>query len=243
MGTPRGIGARILVSSIGLGAPCLLPAADCNLNGLGDAAEIRTGASADCDANGVPDYCQLLPAAIGFQRAVERELARFPGDVLAGDFDGDADVDLAAVLPPFTGIRPGSVLVLPSDGDGTFSPAVGSEIGIDLVSQTTPTAAADLDGDGNLDLAITTYSTFFRVLRNRGRGAFTGGAGPACAESADADNNGAVNVADAIQVLGYLFRGGSRPTAPGPPDQPCGGDPDPPGSAGALGCERYDPCG
>jgi hypothetical protein len=41
-------------------------------------------------------------------------------------------------------------------------------------------------------------------------------------DAADADDSGALDLTDAIFVLGYLFQGGSTPPAPGP--KTCGPD-------------------
>jgi hypothetical protein len=68
------------------------------------------------------------------------------------------------------------------------------------------------------------------------------GATPGCLETADANNDASLNVTDGIVMLNYLFLGRAPLVAPGPPPSPCGFDPDPLGSAGDLGCERYDPC-
>ena len=56
-------------------------------------------------------------------------------------------------------------------------------------------------------------------------------------EASDADNNGALQLTDAVYVLLYLFSGGDAPPAPGAAE--CGadtGDVD-------LGCGTYDTCG
>jgi hypothetical protein len=64
----------------------------------------------------------------------------------------------------------------------------------------------------------------------------------ACKESADADNDGTIDLTDGIFLLKWLFVGGPEPAAPGPTGVPCGLDPDLPGSPGDLGCESYDQC-
>ena len=50
-----------------------------------------------------------------------------------------------------------------------------------------------------------------------------------CLDAADTDDNGVVNLADAVRVLGFLFAGGPAPMAPYPGR---GVDPTPDG----LGC-------
>jgi hypothetical protein len=51
---------------------------------------------------------------------------------------------------------------------------------------------------------------------------FTNGTAPGCFDAADVNDDGAVNIADAIYLLGFLFTGG--PDAPAPGDN-CGIDP------------------
>jgi hypothetical protein len=53
--------------------------------------------------------------------------------------------------------------------------------------------------------------------------------------SADADDDGALGVTDAIRILGFLFRRGEPPPGPFPG---CGVDPTP----DALGCSVYEGC-
>jgi len=91
----------------------------------------------------------------------------------------------------------------------------------------------DPDSTGDSDLTDAVY--IFDYL-------FQGGPAPTCFESADAQNDAAIDISDGIYILLYLFVGGRAPAAPGPTTVPCGTDPDPPGSAGDLGCAAYDNC-
>ncbi|HEY6801032.1 MAG TPA: VCBS repeat-containing protein, partial [Agromyces sp.] len=93
------------------------------------------------------------------------------GEIVAADFDGDGRLDFAyASSRPGTGTN-GVVVVLGS-GDGTFAAPVGYE--------TTPDGgpaqlvAADLDGDGVLDLAVANFNApgSFSVLLGKGDGSF-----------------------------------------------------------------------
>jgi hypothetical protein len=88
----------------------------------------------------------------------------------------------------------------------------------------------DVDGDGGLTLTDP-----LRLLSSL----FLGGGELPCLEAADARNDGAVDLSDAIYLLDHLFRGGPLPA---PPGGVCGPDPDPPGSAGDLGCRSYGGC-
>ena len=93
------------------------------------------------------------------------------------------------------------------------------------------------DTDGNGTLALSDAVSVFQHL-------FQGGAAPACRESADANNDAAINLTDGVHVLNYLFLQGDPPSLPGPPGvgAPCGLDPDKPASAGDLGCDVYEGC-
>ena len=68
---------------------------------------------------------------------------------------------------------------------------------------------------------------------------FLGGTRPSCDEAADANDDGNIDLTDAIYVLEYLFLGGAAPPPPGPPPGPCGDDPE--GSVD-LGCSEYASC-
>jgi len=93
----------------------------------------------------------------------------------------------------------------------------------------------DVDSNGTLDI-----SDAVRVLNFL----FQGGDQPGCLETADTNNDADINLTDAVYLLTYLFLGGAVPPPPGTPDfdNACGPDPDPEGSAGALGCETYTGC-
>ena len=154
------------------------------------------------------------------------------GEVLL-DFDGDGDLDLVA-----------------GDSDhhtvSVFRNHVVPPVSQDMDHNGIPDECpffhrGDPDTDGNTK--ITDAMFLLKYL-------FRGGKVPSCKESADADNDGSIVITDAIVILNFLFRGGPPPAAPGPrklahggKNQPCGPDPDPPGSAGDLGCESYDRCG
>ena len=72
-----------------------------------------------------------------------------------------------------------------------------------------------MDGDGNL--TVGDAIVFLRYF-------FARGASPTCLSSADANDDGRLNVADAVRVLLHLFGGVSRLP---PPFAACGADPTP----------------
>lgn len=97
----------------------------------------------------------------------------------------------------------------------------------------TPFHRGDPNASGTADIsdAITTFCFLF-----------LGDVAPSCNESADANNDGSIDVSDGVYLLTWIFAGGPEPPEPGPPGSPCGLDPDPPASAGDLGCESYGRC-
>ncbi len=91
--------------------------------------------------------------------------ATFGRELLAGDVDGDGDVDAVLVST----LAPGSRLYV-NDGTGTFA------LGIDPTAGASSAAHSgdlgDVDGDGDLDLMIR-FGSSTRLLLNDGAGAFT----------------------------------------------------------------------
>jgi hypothetical protein len=79
-----------------------------------------------------------------FDAAVNYGIAAFPLDAAVADFNGDAQLDIAA-------INSGSLSINLGNGDGTFQAAQTTAIGSGLRS----VAAGDLNADGKLDLVAT----------------------------------------------------------------------------------------
>lgn len=73
-----------------------------------------------------------------------------PGYVKAGDFNGDGKMDIVVVNECFGGCT-GGLSILLGNGDGTFKSAVEYPTGPNPYSL----AVGDFDGDGTLDLAVT----------------------------------------------------------------------------------------
>ncbi|MBN1417238.1 MAG: DUF2341 domain-containing protein [Planctomycetes bacterium] len=84
----------------------------------------------------------------------------------------------------------------------------------------------DLNGNGRFDLGDVVA-----ILAH----AFRDGEPPSCAKAADLDDDGGVNLDDALLGLRYLFLAGPEPKAPFPG---CGYDP----TIDALPCEAHSPC-
>jgi len=125
--------------------------------------------------------------------------------LVADDFDADGDIDLATCLA-LSERGSKNVLVLLNHGDATFAEAVGVVAGLTANTLT----GADLDGDGDVDLAVANslpslysarYISNVTVLTNDGSGVFTStgefftGADAQSIAAGDFDGDGDVDLA------------------------------------------------
>ncbi|MFI5454651.1 MAG: FG-GAP-like repeat-containing protein [Isosphaerales bacterium] len=94
----------------------------------------------------------------------------FPTALVAADFNGDGNLDLAVACSN-NGTGPGGVVILLGNGNGAFQPPLDYPAG--SIAYTADLVAGDFSGDGHLDLAVTSfYQGTITVLMGNGDGTF-----------------------------------------------------------------------
>ena len=84
-----------------------------------------------------------------------------------GDMDGDGDLDLAAAN------NYQSNRVYRNDGNNNFTDITGGDLALMVAEKSTVIAWGDMDGDGDLDLAVGNENQPNKVYRNDGSGVFS----------------------------------------------------------------------
>jgi hypothetical protein len=195
--------ASSLTLSTGASFPAAVATGDFNKDGNLDLAVVNGGSN---------DVSVLLNDGTGgFPVAASVGTGVAPFSVAVGDLDGDGNLDLAVA-----NYTSNDVSVLQGDGTGNFVPFPGSPLATGGNSPIS-VAIGDLDGDGNLDLAVANNtSNDVSVLQGDGTGNFvpfpgsplaTGGNAPGSVAIGDLDGDGNLDLAvtnglsDTVSVL------------------------------------------
>ncbi|OUJ76290.1 malectin domain-containing carbohydrate-binding protein [Hymenobacter crusticola] len=122
-----------------------------------------------------------------------------PVSVVAADVDGDGDLDILTANS-----TAGFVSVRLNNGQGSFSNGSNVPVGSTGTGRSFSVAAADVNGDGNLDiLAANGSESTVSVRLGNGQGSFSGttevsvGSGPISLAAADVNNDGNLDVVTA----------------------------------------------
>ncbi len=121
--------------------------------------------------------------------------AAFPVGIAVGDYDGDADIDIATA-----NFESGSAFVLTNEGGMSFDPPAAESV----PGAASSVAAGDIDGDGIDDLVVTVPGALALIL-NTPAGPSSGGTvdlgelTPMHVELADLDSDGNLDLAVAVQ--------------------------------------------
>jgi hypothetical protein len=239
----------------GNAAPMTVAAADIDLDSDVDLVTSNTG-SLDGIWIGIND------GAGGFPDVKRIQLDGSLFDAVAADLDDDGDHDIATVNLQYDEVSVFENITTPPlsrDCNGNARPdecdiASGrsEDCNLNGIPDSCDVARRDRDRDGIPD--DCTQVPFHRGDSNGDGGLdiadgvntlnylFNGSANLACLDSSDHDNDGNIDISDPVATLIFLFAGGEPPALPGPPEFPCGLDPDPIGSRGDLGCLDYSGC-
>ena len=184
VGPPVGPDDRPLVANVGI--------ADLDRDGITDVIV------ADAAANRV-SWIRQSPSGQFTEQAIADVAG--PAHVTPVDLDGDKDLDIVVaslgVIVP-NNARIGSVIVLENDGRQSFT----RRVLVDQIARVSDVRAGDLDGDGDLDLAVAQFGYDqgeTRWMENQGGWRFASHmlqflSGPINADIADMDGDGDLDI-------------------------------------------------
>jgi len=157
----------------------------------------------DAKANTV-NWIRQYPAGVYTETVLATELIA-PAHVQAIDFDKDGDLDLMVgvlgMLFP-NNDKIGSVVILENDGHCNFK----KHVVVDKVARVSDVRAGDLDGDGDMDLAVAQFGYDdgeTRWIENKGDWKFESHilqnlSGPINVEIVDVDNDGDLDIVSLV---------------------------------------------
>jgi len=153
-------------------------------------------------------YSQNLkssPDSIPFAPAGSYAVGVAPYSIFSGDLDGDGDLDLVTANASSQ-----NVSILKNNGNGTFQDTVNYFVGV-TGGYPYRVFCADLDRDGDLDLAVTDlWSDYVSILKNKGDGTFDLdsnyeiGYTPIAVFCADLDGDSDLDLAVAIFISNHV---------------------------------------
>jgi hypothetical protein len=194
--------------------------------------DISSLAAADFDADGVADLAAAIPfhvavvfhpgALLDEPSLIKIEVGSNPVALAVGDLDGDGDPDLASANHLPEGTEEDNVSVMLNAGGRSFRPPRNFVVG----RGASAILPADIDGDGDLDLAsVNSQSEDVFVLLNRGDGFFARrlsfGAGrfPVSLAIGDIDGDKKLDLAIAGEYQISLLLNQVKPEAGGDSDE------------------------
>ena len=163
-------------------------AADCDANGVEDERDIADGA-ADCNANGTPDVCELTPSRLELSPAPAFEMKETVIACALAAMDGSPGPEAVTLST-----SPSALITRRNDGNGAF----GSPV--ELALQDSPMAGvfADLEGDGDADVALLLEDRVLPIWNDSGTlvlaDKIPAGSRPGSGLAADLDGDGLLDL-------------------------------------------------